>query len=153
MLGLTEAPPGPPSELPTPSSAAMAASPHLQDSQVGGFVFLGLLLGHFIFLLPWAIFYIHHDLIWFCVCGYLVEIVRLLTAAEMRRKQSRAPSFPCSGMCHDTSFQKERVTFCCRTAIVCALQNWRRCHSHSNAMSADSLGPVCWPILVHARTP
>lgn len=71
--------------------AAVAVFPHLQDSQVGDFIFFGLLLEHFIFLLLRAIFYIHHDLIWFCICGYLVEIIRLLTAAEMRRNKVTRP--------------------------------------------------------------
>ena len=62
----------------------MVESTHLQDGQVGDFIFFEFLLGHFVFLLLWAVD-IYHYLVWFRLCGYLVAIVRLHLAAEMRR--------------------------------------------------------------------
>lgn len=72
--------------------AKMAESTHLQNGQVGDFILFEFLLEHFVFLLLWTIYYIYHYLVWFGLCGYLVEIVRLLMAVA--RKQSQAPSFP-----------------------------------------------------------
>lgn len=67
------------SEFPALTIAKMAVSTHLQDGQVGNFIFFGFLLQYFVFLLLRAV-YIYHYLIWFCLCGYLVEMIRLLMA-------------------------------------------------------------------------
>ena len=78
ILELTEAlKERPPSEFPTLTMAKMAVSTHLQDSQFGAFFFFEFLLEYFVFLLLRAI-YIYHYLVWFCLCGYLVKMVRLL---------------------------------------------------------------------------
>lgn len=90
--------------------ANMAVSTHLQGSQVGDFVFFGFLLEHLVLLL-WPI-YIYHYLIWFHLCGYLVEIVRLFSAVEMRRNKVKLPLSLCSCICQDFHFQKEIVTCC-----------------------------------------
>ena len=79
ILKLTEGLKEPPSEFPALTMAKMAVSTHLQDGQVGNFIFFGFLLQYFVFLLLRAV-YIYHYLIWFCLCGYLVEMIRLLTA-------------------------------------------------------------------------
>ena len=97
---------------------AMAVSTHLQDGQIGDFIFFDFLLEQFVFLLLRAFFYIYCYIIWFCLCGHLVETVRLLMAVEMRGNRVKLPPSFSSGMCHDTSFQKETVAFCCRTFIV-----------------------------------
>lgn len=67
------------SEFPALTMAKMAVSTHLQDGQVRNFIFFGFLLQYFVFLLLRAV-YIYHYLIWFCLCGYLVEMIRLLMA-------------------------------------------------------------------------
>ena len=59
--------------------AKRAVSTHLQDGQVGHFVFFRFFLEYFVFPLLRAV-YIYHYLIWFHLCGYLVEMVRLLVA-------------------------------------------------------------------------
>lgn len=69
----------PPSEFPTLTMAKMAVSTYLQDGQVGHFIFFGFFLEYFVFLLLRAV-YIYHYLIWFRLCGYLAEMVRLLVA-------------------------------------------------------------------------
>ena len=78
ILKLTEGLKEPPSEFPALTMAKMAVSTHLQDGQVGNFIFFGFLLQYFVFLLRAV--YIYHYLIWFCLCGYLVEMIRLLMA-------------------------------------------------------------------------
>lgn len=133
------------SELPIPSVATMAVFTHLQDGQAGDFIFFEFLLVHFVFLFLRGIFYSHHYLVWFCLCRYLVEIVRLLVAVELRRDRAKLPLSLCSGTCYDPSFQKEIVAFCCRivtySPAVCELQDPRRCHLHINTMSTGALEP------------